>query len=511
MPIYNMKIKTLSPIHIGDGNQYDGMTLLDHQGYFYPVDFKMLYQAFVENDVSFDDFKEWVIDNKGFRYNRKPRLFEFLRDKCPDKQHKIKDFIIENTPQQIENLCPVRPNTDIDCCLKNTKQRPYIPGSELKGAIVTAIMHHFLKNDMEFYKDLENLLKELEAILNKYRPFLEQVYESMKKIKQLQKKKKSEGHRFFKQMNFTWNDEKKVRRIFSMRERPIKQIERDLANQLGYPPGEVARVISILKKWRNVKQQINQDIWSEKRRYDKKRVKWISNEIFEIEEKYFKKYLMTPEKKPPVGSKVMRFLHIGDTNTKGASKISHCQIIHSDPNIFMNLYYEILDTNIGFETDMQLDMQEIIWKNIRFREESKKVLDHKTLLQWIHDFSREILEEDFEFVNQLDMKERYKFSINKIKAQLDDLVAQNTPEAPLLRIGKAQGFLSLTLAGLVKKYDRKNRTQIYSKLLGVVQSEKNHPDFYPVTRRLIADSSGDYKLPGWIKISLEPKEEICHS
>ena len=70
MSIYNMKIKILSPIHIGDGSQYDGMTLLDHQGYFYPVDFKILYQAFKENDVSFDEFKKWVEDSKGFRFQR---------------------------------------------------------------------------------------------------------------------------------------------------------------------------------------------------------------------------------------------------------------------------------------------------------------------------------------------------------------------------------------------------------------------------------------------------------
>jgi CRISPR type III-A-associated RAMP protein Csm5 len=504
MSIYNMKIKTLSPIHIGDGSQYDGMTLLDHQGYFYPVDFKILYQAFKENEVSFDEFKKWVEDNKGFRFQRKPILSEFFVDKCANKKHKITDVIVKNSSLRIENLCQSRPNTDIECCLKNVHQRPYIPGSELKGAMVTAIMHHFLKDDVDFYQDLEKLL-------NKYSAFLDQLYASMKKVKQLQQKKKDEGFHYFKQMDFQRRDWKKVRRIFSMRERQISQIEKDLKYQLDYPDSEVKRIISILKTWRNAKQQINQEIWQEKQKYDKKRIGWISNEIFEIEDKYWEKYLMTREKNRSIGSKVMRFLRIGDTNTNGSSKISHCWIIHSDPNITMNLYYEIIDSDSAYAADLQLDMQKVIWDHFTFRDESKQVLDHETLFQWIHDFSREVLQEDIEFFKHLDETKQYRFSTNKIKAQLEGLVAQNSPQEPLLRIGKAQGFLSLTLASMVKKHDRQNGTDIYRKLLGVVQSDKNNPDFYPTTRRIIADSSGDYRLPGWIKISLESKEELCKS
>jgi hypothetical protein len=83
------------------------------------------------------------------------------------------------------------------------------------------------------------------------------------------------------------------------------------------------------------------------------------------------------------------------------------------------------------------------------------------------------------------------------------LESQNQPASPLLRIGKAQGFLSLTMSLLLKEYDKRNNTQLFNRLIGVVQSEKNNPNNYPVTRRLITDNDKRLKLPGWLKLNME--------
>ena len=46
MPIYDLKIKTISPVHIGDGGVYDGMTLLEVNRDFYPINYASIAKAF---------------------------------------------------------------------------------------------------------------------------------------------------------------------------------------------------------------------------------------------------------------------------------------------------------------------------------------------------------------------------------------------------------------------------------------------------------------------------------
>ena len=276
MPNYNLKIKTLSPVHIGDGGVYDGMTLLEVNRDFYPVSFDVLVKTFNNHNITVDKFKKWVIDSKGKRFQRKPRINDFITEYFSDKYNAIINTITSHSSYKLDNLCHISPNNDIDTCIKSQLNYPYIPGSELKGAIVTAVIYHFLKDDNDFFK-------ELNAILHKYESFLEQVYESMKKVKELTKQKKKRGYQYFKNLNIPRNDWNKLRRIFSMRERPIDRIENDLKRELHLPQSEVDRIVNNVKEWRKEKQEYNKKIWAEQKRYDKNRIKRITNEIIALE------------------------------------------------------------------------------------------------------------------------------------------------------------------------------------------------------------------------------------
>ena len=198
----------------------------------------------------------------------------------------------------------------------------------------------------------------------------------------------------------------------------------------------------------------------------------------------------------------MRYLKMSDTGQACKTKIASCVIVHRDPNITMNLFYEIIDSHVSLKANVELSHEHNYFEEHGYSIPAKNLVNDNFFKKCIYEFSKLILNEDIKFFSGLNGK--YRFPVNEVNNFLKELEGQNTPESPILRIGKGQGFLSLTLAALIRKIDRENNSNIYGKLLGVVQSEKNHPHFYPVTRRLIIDSEGKYKLPGWIKLTFEP-------
>lgn len=495
MPLYKFKLKTMSPIHIGDGEMYDGMTLMPVDKKFIPLDFPLIFRIFEKHNVSLNNFKTWLLDEKKKRHYRKPSIEEFLKESYRNSYSQIEQSFEQSATLKLANLSLTRISADINTCLKDMNKHPYISGSELKGAIVTALLFSILKEDPDFYK-------ELNKVLNKNKAVLDEMYDSMIKVKDLTLKKKDAGFRNFRDLRIPREDWSAFRRILSMRsDKALSQIEQELRATKKYSDQRVREIVDAIDEWREGdKKNYNDQIRREKRRYDRRRIKGIADQISVLEDAYKEKYLNISDDSN--NHKLMRFFQIADSKSINESKISSCLIVHRNPRITMNLFFEIIDSNTTTEATCRINHQMGDCMNyLNFDVEMKNFIEMKNIKQAIHQFSKAVLAEEQAYFKSLEGG--YRFQVNEVLSQLNELEKANQPDSPLLRIGKGQGFLSLTMALLLRAHDAKHNTQIYSKLIGVVQSEKNNPNNYPITRRLIADGSGKLKLPGWVKINVE--------
>lgn len=489
---YKLKMRTQAPIHIGDGSQYDGMTSFEHARNFITLDSHSLFKALNEAGIDVSEFSKWVIEEKSERDYRKPRIADFIRSKYPARSEEIVQALLRTGKTKLENLSLTRIYSDIATCLKNADNKPYIPGSEIKGAVVTAIMYDWLNNNKKFIDDLRKILEENRA-------FLEEVYESLKSVKILTERKKDSGYQNYLEIDIPKNQEREFRRILSMRERPINYIKQDLIKRMKFSPDRVDEICRLIEQWRSGdKKTYKNKIRDQQKRYNPQKINFILNQLDKLEQHYWNNYLALSPSTEDIIHKLMRFLRISDSNAPAHSKITNCKIIHTNSRITMDLFFEIIDDNVIFESDVLIEKNDLAIEEIGFSSNKSAILDINNICKSIYNFADRIIQEDIDYVENLP-DTNYRFPVNEIKAQLNELKMRNRPDSPLLRIGKGQGFLSLTLALLIKDQDR----EIYSKLLGVVQSNKNNPDNYPITRRIFTDGTGKYKLPGWIKLSFE--------
>ena len=499
MPNFRIKIRTLSPVHVGDGGFYDGMTAFEYKRKYIPLNQAALISAFKESGIEIRDFTKWVITSKEDREYRKPRINDFIRYQYNDKMDQFAEALLETQKYQLENLSVTRINSDVNTCMKNMYNLPYLPGSAIKGAMVTAILFNCLKNDEDFKKELNDILEE------NY-DFLSEVYESLKEMKDLTERKKDLGFKNYKEIGIPREQQRDFRRILTMRERPLKFIRQDLEQRMGFHGNRLDEICDMIQEWRDGDKKTYRNlIRQEKRKYDNLKISIISKQLKNLEEKFKNKYLAAKDNDL---YKLMRFLQIGDSSSPvpqngspALSKVTNCLIIHQNPRITMNLFFEMIDTNEILYSKFRLESNKLVFEHITFPEHSKRFIDIEYLKKRIYEFSNRVIQEDSDYIERLSGY-NYRFPINEIKMQLDDLQKRNRPQAPVLRVGKGQGFLSLTLALLIKDF----MPEVYSKLIGVVQSDKNDPDKYPVTRRILTDGSGKYKLPGWLKLNFEEDE-----
>ena len=177
-----LQIKTLSPIHIGNGEKYNGLSYIANQQKVVFYDSSKV----MENITSKygDRFMKWIeqrtseIENleKQKKNERNEQKRKNITRQLREAQRKlnIKEFI-ENVIQDIavinkfkgnylysdEAMTQIYNNIDIECFIKQNN-KPYIPGTEIKGAIRTAIAYNLLNIGSE-YACLKNELLRLQS------------------------------------------------------------------------------------------------------------------------------------------------------------------------------------------------------------------------------------------------------------------------------------------------------------------------------------------------------------
>ncbi|MEK6590060.1 MAG: type III-A CRISPR-associated RAMP protein Csm5 [Nitrospinota bacterium] len=418
-----LQIKTLSPIHIGSGEKYNGLSYLTNRGKV------LLYDStkFMENiTLKYSErFMQWIEERtaeiewleKQKRNERDEQKRKNINKLLKDAQKKlsIKEFI-ENAIQDVtvkdkfnnnfsyyaEAKTQVYNNIDIEAFIKQNN-KPYIPGTEIKGAIRTAIAYYLLKKDIYW-----NWLKgELENFGRQHREDLQRIAGQRGKLVNDIKKKLVEG---------------------------VGKIEEKLQNKLLRADGKDDAKYDLLK-------------------------------LLQIGDSELKK--------PP------QCLFVSDLKTLNISRQ-------------FATFQELCKKGQTFTCEIRLENLEknkaVVLDKLGFSEDQKKVVSNvKNILQCCHEFSNRLIDEEL----------TYTHYSNEIKDKLNVIKKENKPDSPVIRIGKNEGYMSLTMGLLVKDKDK----TIYDNVLCHATKNTSYTGSFPKTRRVVNLGNNDTDTCGWVKLT----------
>lgn len=121
MATYELKISTLNPVHIGNGEELRAdFDFITENGQTYRLD----------EDKVLEDFYDEI---KPDRYGNYPTLGEILRNKGLTSASKYHRYTLSGQPQSR------RSDARMKACIKDVHDVPYLPGSSIKGALRTAL------------------------------------------------------------------------------------------------------------------------------------------------------------------------------------------------------------------------------------------------------------------------------------------------------------------------------------------------------------------------------------
>jgi len=186
---YRIKLTTLTPVCIGDGNKINSITdyICDRNRIYY-LNKEKIAERLAGDDEMMDRYMNGIISNMNNNNNRTEfDLKDFLEKVLKLSLHDYALYSVEGKSQTNISRSPYisggkpqkQRKNEINTIIKNPDRNPYIPGSTLKGAIKTAFLYEWLldKNNEWCKKYLQNmnnekieeaLKEELEAEFDSY-------------------------------------------------------------------------------------------------------------------------------------------------------------------------------------------------------------------------------------------------------------------------------------------------------------------------------------------------------
>ncbi len=196
---------------------------------------------------------------------------------------------------------------------------------------------------------------------------------------------------------------------------------------------------------------------------------------------------------------IMKFLQVGDSVLLEPEKV--LAVSYAEPfnmsRHFKNFYeYLIPNTEITL-TEFKLETsigknEDVMNKKMQCSEKQQKsIKDLNVILEACYRFSQDLIEEEISFFERHKKKE--------IISQLEKIASQNTPKNPVIRIGKDEGYLSITVGLAIKKLI----PDIYENVLIHATQNKSYDSSHggplPKSRKLIA-WDGKRLTGGWIQL-----------
>lgn len=415
-----LQIKTVSPIHIGNGEKYNGLS------YIVSGEKLLFYDSakIIENITSQYNkrFIEWI-EQKSYEVERLEKQKRNERDEqkrknlnrlLRDAQKKlslrefnenairdanIKSRFSKNFLYAIDTQSQVYDNVDIDCFIKQNN-KPYIPGTEIKGAIRTSLFYSLLQQDLSW----KWLKEELENFGKRHKNDLQQI--AGKKGK--------------------W----------------VNDIKKRLVDSMGK---------------------------SEER---------LQAKLLRVDKSNDAKY------------DLLKLLYVGDSELKNSQAclfVSNLEV--KGINKRFPLFQELCKKDQTFTCQgFKLDNNKAILERLGFNDEQKRVVsDVKNLFRCCYEFSNRLLDEEL----------AYHHYPQKIKDKFTVIKNANKPDSPVIRIGKNEGYSSLTVGLLVKDKDR----SLYDNVLCHATKNTSYAGNFPKTRRIVNLGNGDVDTCGWVKLS----------
>jgi len=448
------KIRVLSPLHIGCGETYNGLSYVidgDRLCFIPPERFIELlgdkvndFVAWIDenanridrlenekNSVRNDQEKRKAIDNKLRPIKNSFNLKNFIKD--PDnKRSDIKNVSLYS----VRLSGSIFDSTDINAFIKQMGQ-VYIPGTEVKGAMRTAIFYCVLFDDETIYSQLKT---QIQNFGNKYRFLIDAVKNQNNLRKQLRNiVTGSIPPDFVRYSN--WN---------------LGKIKNEvLCNGMEKIAANIENLIF------NAKGGSSQDA-----KYD-----------------------------------VLKYLYVGDSNMRRPDDVlSIARVEPFRSSKPFRIYNEIVIPGTEFimtdlkvagdrERDKKMD-------KIDFNENQKGIVGSiGSILNCCYRFSKDLIKEEIDYFERNDKKD--------IVSGLKRLSALNREDSPVLRIGKDEGFLSVTVALAVKNKD----FDLYKNtLIHAIKGKSYENPLMPKTRKIVQYGDREY-TSGWIQITKHAVDE----
>lgn len=402
------KLKVLSPVHIGCGEQYNAVSyLLDKRtkpNRIYVLNEQVIFNSL--NAAQKNKFINWV-ENE-----RYPNLFKFLKDILGDNKFSLNNQIAAKALYSIPCLTDEMLR-DINVFIKQML-KPYIPGTEIKGAIRTAMLYCAMLDHQEIQNWLQSQLNN----------FLSEYQQDIKLV----------------------------------------------ANKKNLDVRENGKKLSDIKK--ELTDQIH------------KIEKNLQNIFFSINGNSDAKY------------DILKFLQIGDSELISTDNLAVSYVEPFNISRKFKIFYEFLcpDSELML-TSFKLEDEKsknVKTEKMNLSKDKRDIISSiKTILEKCKRFSDDLLDEEISYYTD--------HGKDNIVEHLKKIKEQNTKDSPVIRIGKDEGYLSLTVGLAVKKFNKNLYENVLIHTTKNKSYDSNHGGLFPKSRKIVC-WDGQELTTGWVKL-----------
>lgn len=417
------ELRMLSPLHIGCGEEYNGLYYLVDNGTLYYFEPEAVFGAIGQNAAL--RFAGWIAERSGqldavqakireARGDRDKARHYREQEKVISKGFTLKAFLQELSldhatihPQaayQVEVPRIFWADQKIVACIKQAV-KPYIPGSEIKGAIRTAVLYNRLLNDAKLQSFLKDRLAKFQAAF-----------------------------------------------------------------------------------------QSNIDEVANKPHPDKKIKRKLNEEVAKIEAEFQARALRTQN---DAKFDLLKFLAIGDSELLDPAtsiKVAAARPVNASRPFTINNEYlkpglQVSLPGTGLEGEHSRTVR---LRNMAEDAETRFRNTVENFLAFCHAFSSDLLNTE---------KKYFRNAGNSaVVRHLAEIESQNTSESPVLRLGKDEGFFSMTMGMAIKKL----WPDLYEQALIHATTGKSYDDdnggLLPKTRKLVQWERDTELTAGWVKL-----------
>jgi CRISPR-associated protein Csm5 len=151
-----LTVRILSPVVIGTGERCNPMGFfVADDGRVWVVDERKFIEVLIERGLA-EGFRIWLEGQ--LQQNRRPNLKGFFDEKKIPAEKRA-EILRASVAYVLPLVSSEQRMSRFNLCLKTPDHRPYIPGSELKGAIRTAVLVKMLNDDVNLLRQLAKNLR----------------------------------------------------------------------------------------------------------------------------------------------------------------------------------------------------------------------------------------------------------------------------------------------------------------------------------------------------------------